>query len=679
MSAARRSRKKDSAPGLGTRSAPIIERAPLPTIEVQGSTHRVFYVNPAFCRLLGKTREELIGKEFSEIVPGGAQCLPILDSIYLTEQGVTHLSAEDADRGAWLYAMWPALDASARPIGVIVQLAKAPDLQQRATAINEALLIAGLHQHALTEAAEKLNARLAEEIDEHKKTGAALAESESLFRSLYDTLPVAAFVCDRDAVIQSCNRLAVELWGRQPEVGVERHCGSTKMIRMNGSELPHEQSPIVEVLRTGRPVRNVEIFIGRPDGFRLPVLINFAPLKTAQGKVIGAITCFIEITNLKHAEEALRLAMMEIERGSRAKDDFLSALSHELRTPLTPVLMTAAALENDPALTLEVREQLAMMRRNIELEARLIDDLLDLTRISRGKLQIAQSSADLHQLLEYTGEIVRAEGLEKQVRITFLLEAPRHHALADPTRLQQVFWNLIKNAVKFTPSGGAVTVSTRNDAGGSILVSVEDTGIGIGAKALPHIFNAFEQGDIAGQHRYGGLGLGLAIARAIVEAHGGALRVESQGVGRGATFTVALATIDAPALSARSGVPASLPTRGLRLLVVEDHEATRIVLARLLTRSGDHVTTAGTVAGALTAFAAEHFDAVISDVGLPDGSGVDLMREIQRRRPVPGIALSGYGMEEDVQRSKEAGFSAHLVKPVNLVELRLLLEKFVPA
>ncbi len=381
-----------------------------------------------------------------------------------------------------------------------------------------------------------------------------------------------------------------------------------------------------------------------------------------------------DVTERVRSEQAIQAVAAELARSARAKDDFLAALSHELRTPLTPVLMTATALADDPALPSELREQLSMIRRNIELEARLIDDLLDLTRISRGKLTIAPVAADLHQLLHHTAEIVRSDGLGKRVRIVFKLDAARHHALADPTRLQQVFWNLIKNALKFTPTGGTITVSTHNDAEDWILVSVEDTGIGIGAEALPNIFKAFEQGDIAGQHRYGGLGLGLAIAQAIAEVHGGTIFAKSEGHGLGSTFTVALATVDAPAASARASAPQPAPPRTLRLLVVDDHEATRTVLMRLLTRSGYQVTTANGVREALTAFAAERFDAVISDLGLPDGSGLDLMREIQRQRPVPGIALSGYGMEEDLRQTKEAGFFAHLVKPVNLDQLKQLLD-----
>jgi PAS domain S-box-containing protein len=513
-----------------------------------------------------------------------------------------------------------------------------------------------------------------EDITARRRGEADVRESEELYRTLFDSVPVAVFVCDRAAVILQYNRRAAALWGREPVRGVETHCGSWRLYRPDGSELPHEQSPIVEVLRTGVPALNVEVSIEQPDYSRVAALANFAALKDARGEITGAVTCFIDITDRKRAEESLRVAMADVERASRAKDDFLAALSHELRTPLTPVLMTAAALEGDPMLPAEVREQLAMMRRNIELEARLIDDLLDITRISRGKLHIAPVAADIHLLLRHTAEIVRSEGLGKQVRIVFALDAARHHAMADPARHQQVFWNLIKNALKFTPTGGTITISTRNDAEGWLLVEVADTGIGIGSEALPHIFNAFEQGDIAGQHRYGGLGLGLAISRAIVEVHGGTIHAESEGPGRGAIFTVALATVDAPLVPPRASVPHSARPRVLRLLIVEDHEATRTVLSRLLTRRGHSVTTASTAREALTAFAAERFDAVISDLGLPDGSGLELMREIQRQRPVPAIALSGYGMEEDIRQTREAGFFAHLVKPVNLDQLRLLLE-----
>jgi PAS domain S-box-containing protein len=364
----------------------------------------------------------------------------------------------------------------------------------------------------------------------------------------------------------------------------------------------------------------------------------------------------------------------ELARASRAKDDFLAALSHELRTPLTPVLMMAAALELDPTLSPDLRDQLGMMRRNIELEARLIDDLLDLTRIHNGKLRIAPAIADLHQLLEQTGEIVREEGIGKKVRFVFQLGAARHHTMGDPTRLQQVFWNIFKNAFKFTAAGGCVTVTTRNDQAGKIIVHISDTGIGIRAEVLPNIFHAFEQGEISFQHRFGGLGLGLAIAHAIVELHGGVIHAESDGVGHGSTFCVTLTTVERPA--AVEEAPAEAPglSRSLHLLVVEDHEPTLAVLARLLRRGGHHVTLASGLREGLAAAASGSFDLVISDLGLPDGTGFELMEKLRAGYGLRGIALSGYGMEEDLRRSREAGFRAHLTKPIDFAQLERALE-----
>ena len=377
---------------------------------------------------------------------------------------------------------------------------------------------------------------------------------------------------------------------------------------------------------------------------------------------------------LARQRDGLIRSAEEARAASRAKDDFLAALSHELRTPLTPVLITATALEGDARLPADVREQLGMMRRNTELEARLIDDLLDITRISRGKLTIQPVVADVHQLLESTVEMVRSDGLGSEVAVTFELAAARHHVMADPARLHQVFWNLVKNALKFTPPGGAVTVTTHNDAEDHVLVKVQDSGIGIAAETLPHIFDAFEQGDVAGQHRYGGLGLGLSISKAIVAIHGGSIHAASGGTGRGATFTVSLATIDAQAARPVEAAP-PVSRRVLRLLLVEDNEATRNALAKLLAGSGHQVVSAGTLHEALAAFDGGQFDVVVTDLGLPDGSGFDLMHKVRGRSGCQGIALSGYGMEQDLRQSKEAGFFAHLVKPVKFDQLRQLLER----
>lgn len=402
-------------------------------------------------------------------------------------------------------------------------------------------------------------------------------------------------------------------------------------------------------------------------------------------------TLLVEVTQRRQAEQELRelneglelivsertevliAAKERAEAASRAKDEFLAALSHELRTPLNPVLIAVTGLADDAGLPAEVREKLDMMRRNIELEARLIDDLLDISRINHGKLMIAPVTTDVHELLLYANEIVRNDSWGKSLSIELQLDASRHHSLADPARLQQVFWNLLRNAEKFTPDGGSIIVSTHNDAEGRILISIADNGRGIRAENLAKIFDAFEQGDTFGEHHYGGLGLGLAISGAIVTSHGGHIKAESAGAGQGATFTVTLGTVAAPLSTSGSSPAQPRSASSLALLIVEDHEASRMVLQQLLTLHGHSVTTASTVREALNAYEAGHFDAVISDLGLPDGSGFELMAQIQSIRPVPAIALTGYGMEGDLQGSKEAGFFAHLVKPLNVNDLKQML------
>ena len=439
---------------------------------------------------------------------------------------------------------------------------------------------------------------------------------------------------------------------------------------------PDDAQPTIEAWNTAVSEKRLFEFehrIRRHDGTWRSCSIRAVPIYGEKGEIREWVGVHNDITERKRISAALIEAKEHAEAASSAKDEFLAALSHELRTPLNPVLMMATALAGDPSLPATLREQLDMMRRNIELEARLIDDLLDITRIIHGKLIITPVTADIHELLLHTDEIIRSDGLGKQLRIMMKLEAVKHHAQADPARLQQVFWNLLRNAVKFTPDGGSITVSSRNDAEGRIIISVADNGIGIRSEVLTKIFDAFEQADTNGEHRYGGLGLGLAISSAIITAHGAEIKAESQGRGHGAEFTVTLDSVSIPALTGPATATPTQHVRTLSLLVVEDHKATRTVLEQLLTRGGHKVTTASSLNDALSCYKAAHFDAVISDLGLPDGSGIDLMMQIQSIRPVPAIALSGYGMEGDLIRSKEAGFFAHLVKPVKVDQLKLLL------
>ena len=382
---------------------------------------------------------------------------------------------------------------------------------------------------------------------------------------------------------------------------------------------------------------------------------------------------------LAHAEA--RHAKDEAERANCAKDDFLAILSHELRTPLTPVLMCATALEHEKSIAPELRAQLSMIRRNVQLEARLIDDLLDLTKVARGTLQLVGSGPiDVHSLLGHTREIVEDDARQKSVQLDFDLKASEHHVRGDATRLHQVFWNLVKNAIKFSAPGGRIKVRTFNPMPGEFVLTVDDTGAGITSQALPVIFRAFVQGETREARASGGLGLGLAISKAIVEAHGGTIHAESAGPGLGAIFTIELAAV-LPFSNGAATEPEPRPLTAppcLRLLVVEDHEPTMMVLVRLLRGYGHDVFTAENVECALAVAATHSVDLVISDIGLPDGNGIDLMRQLAKRHGLRGIALSGYGMPEDRAKTRQAGFLAHLVKPINFDQLQSALQVFAP-
>jgi signal transduction histidine kinase len=356
---------------------------------------------------------------------------------------------------------------------------------------------------------------------------------------------------------------------------------------------------------------------------------------------------------------------------SQVKDHFLAVLSHELRNPLTPVLATTSLLQLDERFDEETRAHLEVIRRNAELEARLIDDLLDVTRISRGKVELDRHPVELGTILRHAVEVCQADIEARGLHFEVVIKDPPHMVDADAGRLQQVFWNILKNAVKFTPRGGRVEMRAGREDG-SVAVEVNDSGLGMEPEALTRVFNAFEQAEISVTRQFGGLGLGLAISKALVEMHGGTITAASPGKGKGATFRVRLPLIAALAPVERAPAPAAAApqARCVRVLLVEDHGDTARILARILRGAGHTVQTAGDVASALELAGNAEFDLLLSDMGLPDGSGMDLMKELRRRgNPLPGIALSGYGQEEDVRVSREAGFSQHLLKPVTAQRL----------
>ena len=444
--------------------------------------------------------------------------------------------------------------------------------------------------------------------------------------------------------------------------------------RVEAAMRPDDPVPYAEEYRVVQPDGSIRWVFGKGRA-------NFGT-GDAGRRLVSLDGTLADITERKRADDLLRAAKEEAEDANRAKDDFLAVLSHELRTPLNPILLATTAMIDRPTPPEEFHPTLEMIRQNVNLQARLIDDLLDVMRIVRGKMPLHWGVSDCHDLIARAVEITRSDALGKRHQLVLDLIAEDRCVNADAARIQQVFWNLLKNAIKFTPEGGTITVRTRNE-GEAILIEVADTGIGIEAEILPQVFDAFHQGDARITRKFGGLGLGLAICRGVVEAHGGTIAAESDGKGCGTTFRIALKTMpvpeDMPSCDEGDGTNRAAQATSLNrlsILAVDDEPTTLHLMARLLGSLGHRVETAGSVADAWEKFqGADGFDLIISDIGLPDGSGLDLMRKVKAVRFVPAIALTGYGMDEDIRRSREAGFTTHMTKPIDFTKLEAMIRQ----
>lgn len=507
----------------------------------------------------------------------------------------------------------------------------------------------------------------------------ALRASETQLRLITDNAPVFLSQCDRSYRYKFASRPNAARFGLEPHQMIGRTVSDIMGPLAFTAIQPHMDRALA-----GEHVE-FEIELSYPLLGRRWMHVTYVPERTIDGEIIGLVGVMTDASQYKQVEHEVAQARDEALAASRAKDDFLAALSHELRTPLNPVLLLASESAQDPRIPAEVRTDFETIRKHVELEARLIDDLLDLTRITRGKLSLERKVIDVHAVLHDALATVQRDIADKKINLTLRQGAARHLVIGDAVRLQQVFWNVLKNAVKFTPEGGRISVQTATTADdGHIALRIVDSGIGLTPAELDKIFDAFSQGDHVGEgggsHRFGGLGLGLAISRMVVEMHAGTIRAVSAGRGLGATFLVELplaAATEADGRGTAGGRDRRLmevlrPAVSLapgRILLVEDHVPTRNVLERLLTRRQFQVATAGSLADARALAQSESFDLLISDVGLPDGNGYELMQELGGRHNLRGIALTGYGMEGDLTRSREAGFSAHLTKPVRVQSL----------
>jgi PAS domain S-box-containing protein len=534
--------------------------------------------------------------------------------------------------------------------------------------------------------------KIARDITERNRVETAVRDSEERYRTLFDLGPVAVYSCDAAGVIQKFNRRAAELWGREPAPGDtdQRFCGSFKMFRPDGRFMPHEQCPMAEVVAgTLSEARDAEVLIERPDGTRVTVVVNIRPLKNQRGEITGAINCFYDITERKQAEESLR-------DSDRRKNEFLAMLAHELRNPLAPILVSIEILRRAKRGegADRIDHALDVLQRQVGQMVRLVDDLLDAGRISRGKIELRRERVELSSVVYHVVDAARPISERRDQELTVTLPSVPVYLDADPTRLGQVVGNLLNNACKFTERGGHIwlTVEREEDFGADgaegapirvapqVVIRVRDTGIGIAADQLEHVFDMFTQVDTSLERSLTGLGIGLTLVKTLTEMHGGTVEVRSDGVGQGSEFVVRLPIaleIDTP-VSRLMAAP-SVATTPLRILIVDDNRDSADMLAMLLQFAGHETFAAHDGLAAVEAAATLDPDVVLLDIGLPVLNGYEAARRIreqqgQKRRSLL-VALTGWGQDEDRRRSEEAGFDAHLVKPVDDAVLgRLLAE-----
>jgi signal transduction histidine kinase len=572
---------------------------------------------------------------------------------HLTRDGTIY-SFDPLESAKWLAMVHQPQDIAYQPIHDLMRKITAPAVCLLIGTLLAALF-AGRFYRRQSEAARRIEREVTfnEKILANMPIGIALVDPET-----------RRFLHINDAFVQMAAQL-----GQLP-AGVDIGVATYDQIKFVSADV------IEDVLATGTPFQMIEQPFADDKGATRFLNVNLLRLLDSRQHIQGVLYLVEEKTR----DMTLRNELLS---ANAAKDQFLALLSHELRNPLSPVIAMVEELDHRVD-SPETRHALTIIRRNVELEARLIDDLLDVTRIAKGKLKLGLEPVSVHNVLQRALEICRDDISQNQLRVDLHLNAREHFVHGDSARLQQIFWNLIKNSVKFTPAGGRITLATLNPQPGQIEIRTTDTGLGIEPEKVSKIFNAFEQGQSSITRKFGGLGLGLAISKAMVLAHGGTISAFSAGKDRGATFTIRLATIATPTkleldLQPNGDGAQAPPTRAghaPRLLVVDDHPDTCTGMKMILERRGYNITVAHTADQASEKARKENFDLLISDIGLPDRSGYELMQELSGRG-LRGIALSGFGMESDISRARDSGFSEHLTKPINFDRLEQVIQQLL--
>jgi PAS domain S-box-containing protein len=521
---------------------------------------------------------------------------------------------------------------------------------------------------------------------------------------------LAALVASSDdAIIGKDLNLIVTSWN----FGAERIFGytaeemiGTSIMRLIPPDRLEEETEILSRIRRGQRSDHFETVRLAKDGRRLNLSMTISPIMDARGHVIGASKVARDISERKKGEEALKKAMEEAEaanrerlqlldserearsqaeRASRMKDEFLATLSHELRTPLNAVLGWANILRHGNLQGEELKQGLDIIERNARVQAQIIEDLLDMSRIISGKIRLDVQRIELSAVLNESIETLRSTAQAKGVYLQAWLDPFARPISGDPNRLQQVFWNLLNNAIKFTPKDGKVEVLLKHTST-EVQVSIIDTGEGIAPEFLPYIFDRFQQGDASTTRRHGGLGLGLAIVKQLVELHGGTVRVQSDGLGKGATFNVRLPVTAVYPEPEKEGHLPEATLRGenppipevsladIQVLVVDDEIDARDLVKKLLEMAGATVSTAGSASEAMGHILAGRPDVLVCDIGMQEEDGYSLIRRlrgIEKKEDgiLPAVALSAYARSEDRTKAIRSGFQIHLAKPVEPAEL----------
>lgn len=521
---------------------------------------------------------------------------------------------------------------------------------------------------------------ISRDITESKEAEIRLRESEQKFRLLANHMSQFAWIADANVDIFWYNQRWFDYTGST----LNEMKGQGWQTVIHPDHLSRVLAKVDHCFTAGILWEDTFPLRSREGEYRW-FLSQAIPIRDGAGEVIQWFGTNTDITPQIEAENALRKA-------SQAKDDFIAVLSHELRTPLNPVLLVASAAVEREDLPDDVRRDFETIRKNVETEARLIDDLLDMTRILRGRMPLILTTVTLDSLLAETIAALRNDAEAKEVELLTHFAPERLLLQGDEVRLQQILSNVIRNAIKFTPAAGKIELSTASHKD-RLLITVIDTGLGMTESEIERIFDPFSQGDHAAERnaqRFGGLGLGLAISKLLVEQHGGTIGAKSPGLGLGSTIEIDLplsaavpSTIEgesiapeAAAIEVKSAEEKSF--RSMRILLIEDHDATRDTLAILLRRRGHTVVEASTIKEGGIAAADGNYDLLMSDIGLPDGRGDELMVILRKNGfDAPAIALSGYGMEADLLRSRKAGFGLHLTKPVSIQELDRALARIL--